>query len=297
MLCALVLLAACGAGHQGSLESPGRGLRPVSLPDVSQMQGPARAQMQARQTALTTALANKVSDQDLAREFGETGKLLMAATDLERAEPCLLNAQTLAPADPRWPYYLGHVYRIRGPLQKAVESFEQVLQLRPDDFPALVWLGEMRLAEGRSDLAAPLFAKALARDSGSAAALFGAGRTALATRDFAAAAKYLEQTLERQPRATAAHYPLAMAYRGLGDVARAEAHLKLQVYDELITQANKRYKTDLKKSFGTAPLGPAATSGPSPSGPSVRSSDARATRTTSAAAAPRSASPARPKRS
>ena len=79
--------------------------------------------------------------------------------------------------------------------------------------------------------------------------------------------------------------------------ALAEAHLKLQVYDELITQANKRYKTDLKKSFGTAPLGPAATSGPSPSGPSVRSSDARATRTTSAAAAPRSARPARPKRS
>lgn len=26
--------------------------------------------------------------------------------------------------------------------------------------------------------------------------------------------------------------------------ALAEAHLKLQVYDELITQANKRYKTD-----------------------------------------------------
>lgn len=79
--------------------------------------------------------------------------------------------------------------------------------------------------------------------------------------------------------------------------ALAEAHLKLQVYDELITQANRRYKTDLKKSFGTAPLGPAATSEPSPSGPSVRSSDARATRTTSAAAAPRRASPARPKRS
>jgi len=188
--------------------------------------------MQARQTALMTALANKVSDQDLAREFGETGKLLMAATDLERAEPCLLNAQTLAPADSRWPYYLGHVYRIRGPLQKAVESFERVLDLRPDDFPALVWLGEMRLAEGRAELAAPLFAKALARDSGSAAALFGAGRTALAARDFGAAAKYLEQTLARQPRATAAHYPLAMAYRGLGDLARAEAHLKLQGKDD-----------------------------------------------------------------
>lgn len=81
--------------------------------------------------------------------------------------------------------------------------------------------------------------------------------------------------------------------------ALAEAHLKLQVYDELITQANKRYKTDLKKSFGTGPRGPAATNSGSPSAPSVPSSDARVTRTTSAtsaAAGAKAASPARPKR-
>jgi tetratricopeptide (TPR) repeat protein len=228
----ILLLTACGAGERASLANPGRGLRPVTLPDVSQMQGPARSQMEARQGALTTALANVVSDQDLAHEYGETGKLLMAATDLERAEPCLLNAQALAPSDSRWPYYLGHVYRIRGPLQKAVESFEQVLTLRPDDFAALVWLGEMHLSEGRADAAAPLFAKALSRDSGSAAALFGAGRAALAVRDYAAAATSLERALAREPRATAAHYPLAMAYRGLGDLAKAEAHLKLQGKDD-----------------------------------------------------------------
>jgi tetratricopeptide (TPR) repeat protein len=227
-----VLLAACSSGPQASLANPGRNLRPVSLPDVSQMQGPARSQMEARQTALAAALSSNVSDQDLAREYGETGKLLMAATDLERAEPCLLNAQTLAPSDPRWPYYLGHVYRIRGPLQKAVDSFERVLELRPDDFASLVWLGEMHLSEGRPDAAAPLFQKALARDARSAAALYGAGRTALAVRDFPTAANYLEQTLAREPRATAAHYPLAMAYRGLGDVGKAEAHLKLQGKDD-----------------------------------------------------------------
>jgi len=35
--------------------------------------------------------------------------------------------------------------------------------------------------------------------------------------------------------------------------ALAEAHLKIRVYDELINQANKRYKTDIKKNFGTRP--------------------------------------------
>ena len=227
-----LLFAACNSGQQASLANPGRGLQPVALPDMSQMDGPARSQMQARQAALQAALSNQASDQDLAREYGETGKLLMAATDLERAEPCLLNAQALAPADPRWPYYLGHGYRVRGPLPKAIESFEHVLRLRPYDFAALVWLGEMHLLEGRAEAAAPLFAKALARDPRSAAALFGAGRAALAARDYAASATYLEQTLAREPRATAAHYPLAMAYRSLGDLAKAEAHLKLQGKDD-----------------------------------------------------------------
>jgi tetratricopeptide (TPR) repeat protein len=232
LLTSVVLQSACGSTERASLANPGRGLQPVSLPDVSQAQGAARSQLETRQAALLAALATGASDQDLAREYGETGKLLMAATDLERAEPCLLNAQTLAPADFRWPYYLGHVYRIRGPLPKAVESFEQVLKLRPDDFAALVWLGEMHLSEGRPDLAAALFAKALAARPDSAAGLFGAGRAELANRDYGAAAKHLEAALAREPRATAVHYPLAMAYRGLGDVARAEQHLKLQGTDD-----------------------------------------------------------------
>lgn len=37
--------------------------------------------------------------------------------------------------------------------------------------------------------------------------------------------------------------------------ALAEAHLKLQVYDELITQANKRYKTDFKRKLWYATAG------------------------------------------
>jgi tetratricopeptide (TPR) repeat protein len=188
--------------------------------------------MEQRRAALAAALSNGASDPDLARQYGETGKLLMAATDLDRAEPCLLNAQTLAPGDLRWPYYLGHVYRIRGPLPKAGEAFEQVLRQSPNHFAALVWLGEVRLAEGRAADAAQLFAKALLQESQSAAALYGAGRAALATRDFRAAATHLELALAREPRATSAHYPLAMAYRGLGDSARAEAHLKLQGKDD-----------------------------------------------------------------
>lgn len=63
--------------------------------------------------------------------------------------------------------------------------------------------------------------------------------------------------------------------------ALADAHLKLVVYDELIVQANKHFKTDLKKNFGMAPSTPSATRGAtSPLAPSAASSRARATRTT-----------------
>lgn len=238
MACAVVLVctvlaAACGAREAGSPAAPGRGLKPVAFPDFSQMEAPARGQMQARQASLSAKLADASTPAaELAAEYGEMGKLLMAATHLDAAESCYLNAQTVAPADPRWPYYLGHIYRVRGPLAQAVTSFEQALRLQPADVAALVWLGEVHLAEGRPDQAAPRFARALELQPDSAAALFGAGRAALAIRDYAGAARHLEQALAREPRGTAAHYPLALAYRGLGDLARAEAHLKVQGKDE-----------------------------------------------------------------
>lgn len=61
--------------------------------------------------------------------------------------------------------------------------------------------------------------------------------------------------------------------------ALADAHLTMRVYDELITQANKHYKTDLKKSFGMAPSARVDAPG-SPSAASARDSAAPATPTT-----------------
>lgn len=66
--------------------------------------------------------------------------------------------------------------------------------------------------------------------------------------------------------------------------ALAEAHLKLQVYDELLTQADKKYQLDLKKTLGTRLPGPVARAPlPSPFGPSVPSSGSAATPTTNGA--------------
>ena len=79
---------------------------------------------------------------------------------------------------------------------------------------------------GEPEVAEPLYSKALSLQPGTVAAMFGLGRAALARRDFRTAVDRFEQALAADPRASIVHYPLALAYRGLGDTAKAEAHLR-----------------------------------------------------------------------
>jgi tetratricopeptide (TPR) repeat protein len=179
------------------------------------------------------ALARAVADrgappEQLAKAYGEMGDLLMALNELDSAEAYYLNAQALAPDDRRWPHLLGHLYRTRGPVEKAATSFERARQLQPNDVATLVHLGEAYLALGNHEAAAPLFDQAIALAPDSAAAWFGAGQAALARHDDRAAVKALESALARDRGATAIHYPLGMAYRRLGSLDQARAHLARQ---------------------------------------------------------------------
>ena len=46
--------------------------------------------------------------------------------------------------------------------------------------------------------------------------------------------EYLEEVLKRDPQAAGAHYPLALAYTGLGEPAKAEAHLRQRREHEIL---------------------------------------------------------------
>ena len=116
-------------------------LLPVSLPDLSRAAGPVRDQLVERFTSLTRRIESGTPASELGTDFGETGKLLMAAEYRRAAEPCFLNAQALAPTDARWPYYLGHLYRLGNDPEKSATFFERALQLQPDHVAALIWLG------------------------------------------------------------------------------------------------------------------------------------------------------------
>lgn len=200
-------------------------LLPIALPDLARADRAVQAQARERYESLIKKIGDRRTPQaELASAYGQYGMLLQAAEYVDAAEPCYLNAQTLAPDEMRWPYYLAHLYTSQGQTDRAEAAFRRVLALRPDDFPALVWLGRLLLDKDRAAEAAPLFATALALQPRSVAAMAGLGRADLARRDFASAVRHFEQALAIDPGAESLHSPLALAYRGLGQLDKAAPH-------------------------------------------------------------------------
>ena len=162
------------------------------------------------------------------------GKLFTAAEYYDAADVCLRNAQRLDPGDMRWPYFLGHVFRYRSDPAKAAPSFEQALARAPQDVPSLVWLAEMNLARDLPEAAEEPLKKAQSLNPSSGAVLYGLGRVALAKRDYAEAIEVPRGRSRRSARRRRRlHYPLALAYRGLGNREKAEEHLRLRGEVEL----------------------------------------------------------------
>lgn len=231
----LVILCALGCSRQGAGdERPvpaetaarrGAALRPVALPDLSRLDPALQQQIRAEYDALGAAPGAAPASGG-AEGFGRVGRLLLAAEYPEAAEPFFANARTLNPQDMRWPYYLGHVHRLRNQPEQAVAFFDEARRLEPAHVPSLVWLGDIYLALGQPAAAEPHLAAAAAIEPGSVAAWFGRGRASLATREYAAAVAHLERAVALAPEAGAVHYQLGLAYRGVGDRARAEQHLK-----------------------------------------------------------------------
>jgi tetratricopeptide (TPR) repeat protein len=246
---ALLMGGGCAAG-----DDPRRhdqpSMRTVALPALSRFEESVQAQLRERHEALTAKQSDpRTPAGDLATEYGEMGKLLLAAELLDPAEAALLNAQALAVDTMTWPYYLGHLYRKKGDVPKATVAFERALRLAPNDVPTMTWLGEAALDQGRPDAGEPLFAKAVSLEPRSAAAHYSLGRAALGRKDYVGAARHLEEALALDEKASVIHYSLAMAYRGLGDQRRAELHLQqrgtlqtkpdplLKALDELLNSA------------------------------------------------------------
>ena len=204
-------------------------LTPIPHPDLKAAERLIREQLQAEQAKLTVkTTAAEVSDAARADAFGGLGRLYHAYDFVEAARVCYRNALALAPKDFRWAYLLGRLLESQGDLRQAVERYQQAAAIQPDDLPALLHLAQAQLSLNRPNLAEPLFREAVSRDPypSSASALVGMGNISLSRNDPEAAIEYFETAVSMQPEANSIHYPLAMAYRQIGDLEKAREHLR-----------------------------------------------------------------------
>jgi tetratricopeptide (TPR) repeat protein len=245
----LVFVGACGSSKP-SAPAPPPAPREVLLPDLARMDPPVQGQITQRYATLQEKRTIGASGDELGTAYGEYGMLLHAAEYYEAAEPAYLNAQDLMPADVRWPYYLGHLYKSIGQTQKSIDAFTRALDRGPREIATLIWLGRLWLEQGKPDVAESYFMRASELPPRNVAVLSGLGQTALARRDYTRAVAVLEEALTLDAGAASIHSPLANAYRGLGNEAQAEEHLKLWKNTEILVPDRLRIDLDLSLESG-----------------------------------------------
>lgn len=203
-------------------------LLPVPESDLSGAEPVIRQAITDARAAVADLLAEPDSDpKRLAQAYGRLGALLVLREVETPANAAFDNARTLEPDAFRWPYYAGYLAMMTGNNDRALERYEAARALDPD-YPTLylrlgkVHLDRSELVEAKADLERVKDVPGLAP-----AANFYLGQIANLERRYPDAVAHLTKTLELDPDATEAQWPLAQAYRALGEDAKAREHMAL----------------------------------------------------------------------
>jgi tetratricopeptide (TPR) repeat protein len=232
----LAAIAACVVVESNFAAAQSAPLRPagtqVDLPEVPQpdltgVDAPVQEQIRISRAALAARIAQPhASPVHRAQAFGSLGQVYQAYGFNDAALACYTNAARLDSQSFQWSYYSGYLHQINGDAEAAARDYQHSLLLKPANDPALLRLGNLELTLNRPDVAKQLFTKAMAQPGSKAAALTGLGKVALLERQYGVAQKYFAEALAREPQASGIHYQLAMAYRGLVDLAHMQEQLQ-----------------------------------------------------------------------
>ncbi|HEX4952140.1 MAG TPA: tetratricopeptide repeat protein [Thermoanaerobaculia bacterium] len=187
-------------------------------------------QLTAARTSLEAALErDDLAPEQLASILVDVGLAAHAYGLHETAAACYqLALEKLADrgaqAAPIW-HLLGLNEVAAGRVSEAIGAFRRACDDAEVQPACWLELGRACLLVGELQEAEKVFRSALELDPGSAPALEGLGQIALARDRPAEAVVFLERALALVPEANRVHYPLAQAYRKIGDAPAAEAHL------------------------------------------------------------------------
>lgn len=204
----------------------GDSLLPVAETDLGGAERLMREAVLGTRAQVAELLAQEQPDRvALAGAYGQLGALLLLLEIEAQADLCFRNAQTLQPGEFRWPYYAGYLAMTAGNVEEALSHLRIAEAIDPS-YPTLrLRLGKVHL--DRNELAQARTALEQITDIPglSAAANYHLGQIALMERRHEDAVAHLEQALAANPNADEVHYPLAQAYRGLGQNDLARDHL------------------------------------------------------------------------
>jgi len=163
----------------------------------------------------------EVGDGTAAEAVGELARHYHAYGFTDAARAGYELAAGLAPRDFRWPYLLGYLSQNEGKLEEAVGFYEKALAIVPGVSPTLIRMAASYADLGKPDRAEWLYREALRSDSTSSAAEAGLGELLLSLDRAEEAVVFLERALEKTREANRLYYPLALAYRKLGEEDKA----------------------------------------------------------------------------
>jgi len=187
----------------------------------------------------------------LAGAYGRLGALFLLVEVEAQADACFRTARELEPKEFRWPYYAGHLAMTAGNTEQALAYLESAQELDPD-YPTLyLRLGKLQLDRNALTEARAALEKIADSPGLNAAANYYLGQIANLQRRFEDAVAHLKKALEADPNATGVHYPLAQAYRALGENELARKHLDRfeaktpEAKDPLLEQLQGSFKRSL----------------------------------------------------
>lgn len=120
----------------------------------------------------------------------------------------------------------------QGDLQAALTHYQKALQIEPAFYPALNNLGAVYLRQKEVGRAEEAFLKLLALNPEDGEPYINLGHALYEEGKYPEATERLEEGLKRSPRSPVGHFILGSAYLKLGELDKAEPHLKIaRAYD------------------------------------------------------------------
>ena len=179
-----------------------------------------------RAAQLGRRLGHRAAADSALKAFGRLQQIGKQDRDLANQKKKLKSAVLNTPENPSYHYELGLFFARLGYYPEALNKFDRVLQMRPEDHVTLTRKGNVLFHLQEREAALELYLQALRLAPDFPAAHTSAAQAYLQMNQFETALDHFRRVVELAPRAPVAWYNLARCLMGLKQVAAADSALE-----------------------------------------------------------------------